>query len=87
MATRSGTAELALAGEADRVFEVAQVHRQFPDSELGLTLVNASGSSRRCACPTSNLLRQECLPSEMVGMAAQAVGDGLCHHLSRHARD
>jgi hypothetical protein len=36
MATRSGTAELALAGEADRVFEVAQVHRQSYRSQLSI---------------------------------------------------
>ena len=33
------------------------------DSEWGSLWSTGGGSSKRCACPTSNLLRQACLPS------------------------
>ena len=50
------------------------------DSELGLTLVNAKWLISQMGLPNVKFAPTG-LPtiSEMVGMAAQAVGDGVCH--------
>ena len=58
------------------------------DSEWGLTLVNAQWLIEQMGLPNVKFAPTG-VPtiSEMVGMAAQAVGDGQLPHLSRHLPD
>ena len=55
------------------------------DSELGLTLVNARMARQEHGPAPTSSSRPRGVPTigEMVGMAAQAVGDGVCTHVPR----